>query len=169
MRHTNHGYIPSREVGNVPNNEIWTTTGAYPPPNYDHIDESSSPINPPPSYNAALLLNYQIKEEQNKQMNINNGNNFENNSNIRNIKEEEIVLYRPSQSNNLNQNENMNNTNVLNSIPNNNNDNQINDGEIFILFKQQNQQNKSNKSLDTVTPVINSIKNNENEENKPPI
>ena len=48
--------------GDSSQSQVWTTSGVaatYAPPLYDHIDESSSPINPPPSYNAALVYNYQ--------------------------------------------------------------------------------------------------------------
>ena len=52
MAHMN--YYNGMNAGGNPNN-IWTCT--YAPPSYDHIYESSHPINPPPDYDAATMAN----------------------------------------------------------------------------------------------------------------
>jgi hypothetical protein len=128
--------------------DVWTT-GTYPPPTYEHIDESSQPINPPPSYNAALLLNYQSKENKLSNPNVMITSNTSDNSNK--VVDDGVVMYRASTQNN----ETSTNVTTISNDGTENNT-QINDGEILIVFKQPNQ--KNDDSIDT-TNISNSSSN----------
>jgi hypothetical protein len=131
----NLGYVPS----NGPT-DVWTT-GSYPPPTYEHIDESSQPINPPPSYNAALLLNYQSKENKVSSSNMMINSITSDNSNK--AANDGAVLYRPNTQTGDTTNPTTNNINN-NNIESNA---QINDGEILIMFKQPNQDDSVRNTL----------------------
>ncbi len=135
----NQGYVPTNAT-----TDIWTTTGTYPPPTYEHIDESSQPINPPPSYNAALLLNYQSKENNNKLSSPNMMTMISSNTsdNLNKEANDGVVLYRP--------NTQTNDTTTTTTNINPENSTQINDGEILIMFKQPNQKDENVDQDDSV-------------------
>ena len=62
----NQGFVSAGPNGRLDqaSNGVWTT-GQLPPPSYDHIYDSSIPINPLPDYESISKQKIVIKEEEN--------------------------------------------------------------------------------------------------------